>query len=62
MEQDKFKKLYGQIEKLIKSARQNNFEDYEKASWPYLRADKDGQVRALTKVLHLLTKEYINDN
>lgn len=33
------------------------FSDYEKAAWPYFRADADGYNRALTEVLELIRKE-----
>ena len=51
------------IEKLEKiltdkkdSASKSDVSDYNVASWPYLRADKDGYIRALTEVLELLKR------
>ena len=44
------------LSKEIASASVSPMSDYEKASWPYLRADKDGYIRGLTFVKKLLDK------
>ena len=47
-----FMRLSDILNKKIKALK---VEDYEKASWPYYRADVDGYNRALAEVLKLIT-------
>ena len=46
-----FVRLTDILKKKIKALK---VEDYEKASWPYYRADADGYNRALAEVLKLI--------
>lgn len=41
----------------IQTAESSSQADYEKASWPYYQADKNGELRALKKVLKLLDQK-----
>ena len=42
------------LQKRIDELNINNKSEYEKPSWPYLRADKDGSKRAYEEILKLL--------
>lgn len=42
------------LKKIIEEKDKAPLADYDKASWPYLRADKDGQIRAYRDVLSML--------
>ena len=41
------------IEQEIKEYEVSKVEDYDKVSWPYFRADRDGQLRSLRNILKL---------
>lgn len=48
------------LEEELEAFSKSTEEDYEKASWPYFRADRDGQERQLRKTLKLM-KDIYND-
>jgi len=47
---------FRRLEEIIKLKMRDTspVSDYDKASWPFFRADRDGYERALTEVLQLL--------
>lgn len=45
------------IEQEIEEIQANKLDDYSKPGWPYLRADRDGQMRSLKNILKLTKLE-----
>lgn len=43
------------LDESLKESEKTNINDYEKASWAYLAADRSGYQRALKEVISLLT-------
>jgi len=49
--------LKDELEKELKSLQRGSIQDYNNPSWAYLEADRQGQYRALSKVVQILTIE-----